>query len=86
MGEKTCQSCAMPILKSVSFGTNSDGTKNEEYCCFCYQKGKFLDEGISMDEKIEKIVRIGVDKLGMDENLARDMAKDALPRLKRWQK
>ncbi|RBQ23112.1 hypothetical protein ALNOE001_11280 [Candidatus Methanobinarius endosymbioticus] len=35
-----CQSCAMPMNKNVN-GTNDDGTKNKDYCMYCYQKGEF---------------------------------------------
>ena len=55
-----CQSCAMPLSKVDDFGTNNDGSKSEEYCFHCFQNGKFLDEGISLGEKIEKNVRFGV--------------------------
>ena len=30
---KFCQSCGMPM--------NADGSLNEKYCCYCYQKGAF---------------------------------------------
>ena len=29
-----CQSCGMPLQKSEDFGTNPDGSKNQEYCHF----------------------------------------------------
>ncbi|MBO6082186.1 MAG: zinc ribbon domain-containing protein, partial [Bacteroidales bacterium] len=37
---KFCQSCGMPLTKDV-FGTNADGSKNEDYCMYCYKDGKF---------------------------------------------
>jgi len=36
MEEKICQSCAMPMNKEEDFGTNADGSKNEEYCTHCF--------------------------------------------------
>ena len=34
-----CQSCAMPLEEKI-YGTNEDGTKNEEFCIYCYKNGK----------------------------------------------
>jgi hypothetical protein len=79
-----CQSCGMPLKESEMFGTNDDGSKNEEYCKFCYQNGEFTDAGISMEDKIEKNVKIAVEKMGLDENEARAMANSVIPKLKRW--
>ncbi len=47
---KMCQSCGMPMSKDPQKGgTNSDGTKNLEYCSYCYQDGDFLFEGTVQD-------------------------------------
>ena len=81
-----CQSCAMPMKKEDDFGTNIDGSKNEDYCCFCLKEGEFLDKGITMDEKIDKLVEIGKSKLGLSEEQARTMAEKTIPLLKRWKK
>lgn len=80
-----CQSCAMPLSKPEDFGTNADGNKSEEYCFHCYQKGKFLDEGITLQGKIDKNVKFAV-QMGMPEETARNMAGKILPQLKRWSK
>ena len=80
-----CQSCGMPMTKAADFGTNADGSKNNEYCKFCYEKGKFTDEGITMEEKIEKNVAIAK-KMGWPEDKAREMANSIIPKLKRWKK
>ena len=61
-----CQSCGMPMKSDEDFGTNSDGSKNEEYCHFCYKEGKYTDEGITMEQKIEKNIEIAK-KMGMPE-------------------
>ena len=61
-----CQSCGMPLKHNDDFGTNQDGNKSQEYCFHCFQGGKFLDEGITLREKIEKNVKIGV-QMGMPE-------------------
>ena len=41
--KKFCQSCGMPMEKDGDFGTNSDGGRNEDYCCYCYKEGEFTD-------------------------------------------
>lgn len=38
-----CQSCGMPLAAIEHFGTNSDNTPSQEYCCFCFEKGHFTD-------------------------------------------
>ncbi|MFA7707516.1 MAG: zinc ribbon domain-containing protein [Candidatus Pacearchaeota archaeon] len=85
INQKTiCQSCGMPMKKEKDFGKNANGTQNYEYCCFCFRNGRFTDEGITLQEKINKLVRISVEQLGLKENLARTMAETKLPQLKRW--
>lgn len=45
-----CQSCGMPMKKDPEQGgTNADGSKNDQYCSYCYQKGEFTFNG-SVDE------------------------------------
>ena len=81
-----CQSCGMPMQRDEDFGTNADGQKNCEYCCFCYKDGGFTDEGVSMEQKMEKIVRIAVSSMRVPEAKARAQAKSIIPTLKRWRK
>lgn len=38
MEQKICQCCAMPI-DETTFGTEADGSKNEEYCSIAMQTG-----------------------------------------------
>jgi len=80
-----CQSCGMPLRKDEDYGTNDDGSKSEEYCFHCFQGGKFLDEGITLQQKIDKNVKFGI-QMGMSEDMVRRMAENILPKLKRWQK
>jgi hypothetical protein len=73
----------MPLQKEDDFGTNADGNKSEEYCFHCFQNGRFLDEGITLKDKINKNVKFAV-QMGMSEAEARKMASKVLPNLKRW--
>ncbi len=81
-----CQSCGMPLQKIEDFGTNADDSKNQEYCHFCFEKGDFTDKGITMEQKIEKLVNIAVSQMNMSETEAREMANKIIPTLKRWRK
>jgi len=41
-----CQSCGLPMKKDPQGGgTNVDGSKNENYCNYCYQNGEFTFNG-----------------------------------------
>jgi len=71
------------MQKNEDFGTNTDGSKNEEYCHFCYKEGRFTDEGITVEEKINKNIEMAT-KMGMPEEKAREMANNIIPKLKRW--
>lgn len=73
----------MPLQNGEDFGKNADGSKSEEYCFHCFQGGKFLDEGITLQEKIDKNVKFA-SQMGMSEEEGRKMASSVLPRLKRW--
>ena len=43
MKMKFCQSCGMPLTPEI-LGTNADGSKNEEYCIYCYKDGAFTGD------------------------------------------
>jgi len=74
------------MKKEGDYGTNHDGSKSKEYCHFCFKSGGFTDEGITMEQKINKWVELGVSQLCMTEKQARDMANGIIPHLKRWKK
>ena len=75
----------MPMQREEDFGTGADGSKSSEYCVYCFRDGKFTDEGITLQEKIDKNVEIAK-QMGMPEEQARQMASGVLPGLKRWKK
>ena len=87
MDSKTliCQSCGMPLDKDPNKGgTNADKSISDTYCSFCFKDGKFLDEGTTLQEKIEKNIQIAVSKMNIPESKAREMAENLLPNLERW--
>jgi len=66
------------------YGTNSDGSKSEDYCKYCYMEGKFTSD-ISMEEMIEFCVpHMVAANCGMSEDEARKIMKEFFPTLKRW--
>jgi hypothetical protein len=79
-----CQSCAMPMQKSEDFGTNADGSRNEEYCQYCYQNGKFVSPNITMEQMIEKCV--GIMKQMQMPKKQIEKTRLFIRMLKRWKK
>lgn len=79
-----CQSCAMPMQKPADFGSNADGSKNEEYCHYCFQNGKFTEPNITMEQMIEKCAGI-MKQMKMPEAQI-EQTKKFIPQLKRWRK
>lgn len=79
-----CQSCAMPLQKDEDFGTNTDNSQNKEYCAYCFQKGKFTESDITMNEMIDKCVNTMTKMNLPQENI--EKTKKAIPNLKRWKK
>jgi len=85
---KYCQSCAMPLTKEEEFGTNKDGSKNEEYCVYCYKNGEFTSD-CKMEEMIEMNLKyLDVWNTEQGTNLTIEEARAELlkifPDLKRW--
>lgn len=84
MEQKICQCCAMPI-DETTFGTEADGSKNEEYC---YADGHFTKE-CTMDEMIELNLNY-LEEFNKDSEVkytideARATMKEFFPQLKRW--
>ena len=76
----------MPMEKPEDFGTNADGTPNDEFCAMCYQNGVFVEPDISMREMIEKVTLILMKSMGLSKEKAEELAKDTIPHLNRWRK
>ena len=86
---KFCQSCGMPLTNDV-LGTNADGSKNEDYCMYCYKDGIFLQE-CTMDEMIEHCAQfVNEVNKGLPQPITKEeyigQMKMYFPQLKRWRK
>jgi hypothetical protein len=81
--EKQCQSCGMPLEKGKKSGTEADGSLSKTYCSYCYEKGKFIQPDLTLEE-MKKILDETVGKEGLRGKFLAFMGKMQLPRLKRW--
>ena len=82
--EKICQSCSMPLFKEEEIGTNKDGSKNEDYCVYCYKEGEFTNN-MTLEETIADSVNYA-EMAGMTKEAMLKHANEVLPTLKRWKK
>lgn len=84
---KFCQSCGMPLTDEI-LGTNADGSKNEDYCIYCFKDGAFT--GNFTMEKMADFCSQFVDDFNKEtgKNLTREEYREELlkfyPALKRW--
>lgn len=78
-----CQSCSMPIDKDEIIGTNADGSKNNDYCIYCYKDGKFTDNLSTLEEYTEFSLQFA-EQAGMTKEEMREHCNRVLPTLKRW--
>lgn len=86
INQKFCQSCAMPLSAPELFGTNADGTPNEDYCRYCYDKGAFTAD-CTMEQMIEECAAIMEREVpGTTKDAARALLNEVLPQSKRWKK
>lgn len=63
-------------------GTNSDSSKNAEYCSRCYQNGAFVQPNMTCDEMIS-LVQGKLKEMHIPGFLSKRFTKD-IPNLKRW--
>lgn len=83
-----CQSCGMPLTKQDDFGTNADKSINKDYCKYCFNDGKFLQD-CTMEEMIEHCSQF-IDEVNknMPKPITKEeykqMMRNFFPTLKRW--
>ena len=81
--QKICQSCGMPLNEDV-LGTNVNGSKNDEYCVYCFLNGEFT-KNETMEEMAESCIKHMVSP-DISEEQARSYMNKLLPTLKRWKR
>jgi len=81
---KSCQSCGMPMKKDPqNGGTNSDSSKNTEYCSYCYQNGSFTAPEITTAQQMQQFCIEKLKETGMPKIIAWLLTRN-IPKLKRW--
>ena len=81
---KFCQSCGMPMKKDPkNGGTNADGSKNAEYCSYCYKDGAFSSPEINTPQKMQAFCIGKMKEMGMSGFVAWIFTR-GIPKLKRW--
>lgn len=80
--KKICQSCGMPITSVEQLGTNADGSRNADYCKYCFVNGEFIDK-VTMEEYIQMCSQYG-SQAGMTNEEMEEHRKKLFPTLKRW--
>ena len=79
-----CQSCGMP-MEDEHYGKNADGTKNEDYCHYCYPNGAFASPNETLEDMIASCVPFVVEAgAAANDEEAKKMLEEFLPTLKRW--
>lgn len=80
---KSCQSCGLPWDKDPNGGgTNSDGSKNEVFCSYCFKDGAFVQPDWTAADMQDYVVKV-LTKKGVPEFLGKMMVKE-IPKLERW--
>jgi hypothetical protein len=72
----------MPMAKEEDFGINADGSRNDEFCRFCFHGGAFADPAITLQQMIDKCASMMRDMAIPDEQI--EQTKAFIPLLKRW--
>ncbi|HVX28655.1 MAG TPA: zinc ribbon domain-containing protein [Parafilimonas sp.] len=82
--ENVCQSCSMPLTDESLLGTEKDGSKNYEYCKYCYQNGSFVNPDMTV-EQMSSFIQQKMKEMHI-HNEVTNKAVNVLPSLKRWRK
>ncbi len=81
---KCCESCGLPWDKDPNGGgTNTDGTKSELYCSYCFVDGAFVQPDWAVVDMQNYVLSV-LNKKGIPEMIGKMLTK-GIPKLKRWQ-
>lgn len=79
-----CQSCSLSLETIDDKGTESDGTRSDDYCDGCYNAGEFVEPEITIKEMIEKNLSTTAKSLNLNIEEAKSYLESLLPTLRRW--
>ena len=77
-----CQCCGMPLDDSI-ISHEADGSRNEDYCKWCYADGEYMYS--NMDDLIEICVKNMI-SAEHSESEVREYLKSTLPQLDYWKR
>jgi len=77
-----CQSCSMPLENDLMLGTEKDGSKNRQYCKYCYQDGAFVNPKMTIGE-MTTLVKGKMQEMKLDQEII-NKTVNGLPYLNRW--
>ena len=81
---ESAKAAAMPMETDELLGTNADGSKNTDYCTYCYKDGAFAGDA-TMEQMIEICIPFALEaNVYPDAETARKQMQGYFPKLKRW--
>ncbi len=73
----------MPLSR-MTRGSHEDNRLHEEYCQYCFKGGRFTKPELTLDEQVNRLVEMAVERKDISQEEAMNEAKSVLPGLKRW--
>lgn len=77
---KTCIACGMPMRTQSDYAM---GDESKDYCIYCVRPDGTMQ---SYEEKLESMTRFIIKTQGLDETVAKNVAKEMLDKLPAWKK
>jgi hypothetical protein len=74
----------MPLERPDQHGTTATGSRVNDYCIFCYRDGHFTEPDLTKSDMIARVAGFLVSMRKMPEPAAQSMAREFVPKLKRW--
>jgi len=62
----------MPLTGKKIKVTDSDGSRNDEYCSYCFEDGVFIDQDLTLEDQTNELVAMAVTKMNMPSEEAKD--------------
>lgn len=81
---KNCQSCGMPLKKSLNGGgSEADGSISKMYCAYCYENGQFNNPDWTVSE-MQEFVKGKMKEMSFIMSLFANSFSKQIPKLERW--
>lgn len=73
----------MPLGEGF-YGSEESGKDSRDYCKFCYCDGQFTDPQMTVVAMVNRSATHMMEELHMEEEMARQVAEETIPMLRRW--